>query len=174
MRNGSLSSFLFGELRPRWERRLQIASGIAKGLAYLHEECNTQIIHCDIKPQNILLDDSFTAKISDFGLAKLLINKKTRTQACIRGTEGYVAPEWFRNTPVSLKADVYSFGVMLLQIICCRKCVHVEMEEAAMLTEWAVKCYRSRTIKKPVEKDEEARTNIGKVQVPRPPYPFQL
>ncbi|XVF77425.1 hypothetical protein PTKIN_Ptkin14bG0041900 [Pterospermum kingtungense] len=165
MGNGSLSSFLFGMLRPSWERRLQIASGIAKGLTYLHEECSTQIIHCDIKPQNILLDDSLNAKISDFGLAKLLINNKTQTQTGIRGTKGYVAPEWFRNTPVTVKVDVYSFGVMLLEIICCKKCVHVEMEEAAILTEWAVECYKSGTIEKLVENDEEAISDVGKLEM---------
>jgi hypothetical protein len=117
MYNGSLSSFLFGVIRPSWQQRMQIASRIARGLMYLHEECSTQIIHCDIKPQNILLDDLFTAKISDFGLAKLLMNQPTRTQTGIRGTKGYVAPEWFRNTPVTVKVDVYSFGVMLLEII---------------------------------------------------------
>ncbi|XVF77434.1 hypothetical protein PTKIN_Ptkin14bG0042800 [Pterospermum kingtungense] len=165
MGNGSLSSFLFGALRPSWERRLQIASGIAKGLTYLHEECSRQIIHCDIKPQNILLDDSLNAKISDFGLAKLLINNKTQTQTGIRGTKGYVAPEWFRNTPVTVKVDVYSFGVMLLEIICCRKCVHVEMEEAAILIDWAVECYKSGTIEKLVEKDEEARSDVEKLEM---------
>ncbi|XVF77432.1 hypothetical protein PTKIN_Ptkin14bG0042600 [Pterospermum kingtungense] len=165
MGNGSLSSFLFGELRPSWEQRLKIASGIAKGLTYLHEECSTQIIHCDIKPQNILLDDSFTAKISDFGLAKLLISNNTRTLTGIRGTKGYVAPEWFRNTPVTVKVDVYSFGVMLLEIICCRKCVHIEMEEATILTEWAFECYSTGRIEKLVEKDEEARSDIGKLEM---------
>ncbi|XVE50641.1 hypothetical protein DITRI_Ditri01bG0180000 [Diplodiscus trichospermus] len=164
MGNGSLSSFLFGLLRPSWQQRLQIASGIARGLTYLHEECSTQIIHCDIKPQNILLDDSFTAKISDFGLAKLLINN-TRTLTGIRGTKGYVAPEWFRNTPVTVKVDVYSFGVMLLEIICCRRCVEVEMEEEAILTEWAYECYSEGMIEKLVEKDEEARSDVGKLEM---------
>ncbi|GMI65457.1 hypothetical protein HRI_000215000 [Hibiscus trionum] len=165
MENGSLSSFLFGVLRPSWQQRLQIASGIAKGLTYLHEECSKQIIHCDIKPQNILLDESFTAKISDFGLAKLLLNNKTRTQTGIRGTKGYVAPEWFRNTPVSVKVDVYSFGVMLLEIICCRRCVEVEMEEAAILTEWAFQCYSEGMIGKLVENDEEARNDVGNLEM---------
>ncbi|XVE50636.1 hypothetical protein DITRI_Ditri01bG0179500 [Diplodiscus trichospermus] len=165
MGNGSLSSFLFGMLRPSWQQRLQIASGIARGLTYLHEECSTQIIHCDIKPQNILLDDSFTAKISDFGLAKLLINNKTRTLTGIRGTKGYVAPEWFRNTPVTVKVDVYSFGVMLLEIICCRRCVEVELEEEAILIEWAFECYSEGMIEKLVEKDEEARSDVGKLEM---------
>ncbi|XP_022732842.1 G-type lectin S-receptor-like serine/threonine-protein kinase LECRK4 [Durio zibethinus] len=165
MQNGSLASFLFGVLRPSWQRRLQIASGIAKGLTYLHEECNTQIIHCDIKPQNILLDDSFTAKISDFGLSKLLINNNTRTLTGIRGTKGYVAPEWFRNTPVTVKVDVYSFGVMLLEIICRRRCVEVEMEEATILTEWAFECYREGIVEKLVENDEEAGSDVGKLEM---------
>ncbi|XP_052479304.1 G-type lectin S-receptor-like serine/threonine-protein kinase LECRK3 [Gossypium raimondii] len=164
MENGSLSSFLFGILRPSWQQRLQIASGIAKGLTYLHEECSKQIIHCDIKPQNILLDESLTAKISDFGLAKLLMNDKTRTKTGIRGTKGYVAPEWFRNIPVTVKVDVYSFGVMLLEIICCRRCVEVEMEEAAILTDWVFQCYSEGMIEKLVEDDEEARNDVGKLE----------
>ncbi|MBA0850001.1 hypothetical protein Goshw_023881 [Gossypium schwendimanii] len=163
MGNGSLSNFLFGVLRPSWQKRLQIASGIAKGLAYLHEECSTQIIHCDIKPQNILLDDCLTAKISDFGLAKLLINSKTQTLTGVRGTKGYVAPEWFRNSPVTVKVDVYSFGVMLLEIICCRKCVEVEMDEEAILTEWAFDCYNEGMMEKLVENDEEARNDVGRL-----------
>jgi hypothetical protein len=160
MYNGSLSSFLFGVIRPSWQQRMQIASGIARGLMYLHEECSTQIIHCDIKPQNILLDDLFTAKISDFGLAKLLMNHQTQTQTGIRGTKGYVAPEWFRNTPVTVKVDVYSFGVMLLEIICCRRCVDVEMERAAILTEWAYECYSRGKVKRLVENDEEALSDM--------------
>ncbi|EOY12350.1 Brassinosteroid insensitive 1-associated receptor kinase 1 precursor [Theobroma cacao] len=164
MQNGSLSSFLFGVLRPRWQQRLQIALGIAKGLTYLHEECSIQIIHCDIKPHNVLLDDSFTAKISDFGLAKLLINN-TRTMTGIRGTKGYVAPEWFKNTPLTVKVDVYSFGVMLLEIVTCRRCVEIEMEDAAILTEWAYECYSEGIAEKLVENDEEARSDLGKLEM---------
>ncbi|GLT59380.1 hypothetical protein SLA2020_322010 [Shorea laevis] len=165
MQNGSLASFLFGLLRPSWQQRLQIASEIARGLTYLHEECRTQIIHCDIKPQNILLDDSFTAKISDFGLAKLLINSKSHTLTGIRGTKGYVAPEWFRSTPITAKVDVYSFGVMLLEILCCSRCVRFELEEAVILTEWAYECYSEGTLGKLVENDEEARNDMGMVEM---------
>ncbi|PIA39974.1 hypothetical protein AQUCO_02600431v1, partial [Aquilegia coerulea] len=121
MMNGSLENFLFGSLRLCWNQRIQIALGIARGLAYLHEECSSQIIHCDVKPQNILIDNSHVARISDFGLAKLLKSDQTRTTTGIRGTRGYVAPEWFRNMPITTKVDVYSFGIMLLEIICCRK-----------------------------------------------------
>ncbi|XP_042478234.1 G-type lectin S-receptor-like serine/threonine-protein kinase LECRK3 isoform X2 [Macadamia integrifolia] len=103
MSNGSLASFLFGLSRPHWDQRTQIAIGIGRGLAYLHEECSTQIIHCDIKPQNILLDDFFRPRISDFGLAKLLMPDQVLTRTCVRGTRGYVAPEWFRSMPITAK-----------------------------------------------------------------------
>ncbi|KAL6341113.1 hypothetical protein AAG906_032228 [Vitis piasezkii] len=108
-------------LGPDWCKRTRIILGTARGLLYLHEECSTQIIHCDIKPQNILLDDFLTARISDFGLAKLLKTDQTRTMTGIRGTKGYVAPEWFKTVPVTAKVDVYSFGIVLLEIIFCRK-----------------------------------------------------
>uniref|UniRef100_A0A2N9H9K5 non-specific serine/threonine protein kinase n=1 Tax=Fagus sylvatica TaxID=28930 RepID=A0A2N9H9K5_FAGSY len=160
MYNGSLSSFLFGVIRPSWQQRMQIALGIARGLMYLYEECSTQIIHCDIKPQNILLDDLFIAKISDFGLAKLLMNHQTRTQTGIRRTKGYVAPKWFRNIPVTVKVDVYSFGVMLLKIICYGIGVDVEMERAAILTKWAYECYSRGKVERLVENDEEALSDM--------------
>ncbi|XP_058073441.1 G-type lectin S-receptor-like serine/threonine-protein kinase LECRK3 [Magnolia sinica] len=158
MSNGSLSSFLFGSLKPKWYQRLQIAFGIARGLTYLHEECSTQIIHCDIKPQNILLDDYFTARISDFGLAKLLKTDQTRTSTGIRGTRGYVAPEWFKKMPITAKVDVYSFGIMLLEIICCRKNVGLKAgnEEVEILSDWAYDCYREGKLDLLVENDEDA------------------
>uniref|UniRef100_A0A0E0KRU5 non-specific serine/threonine protein kinase n=1 Tax=Oryza punctata TaxID=4537 RepID=A0A0E0KRU5_ORYPU len=118
MANGSLTKFLFSGMRPSWDLRVDIAHGLARGLLYLHEECGKQIIHCDIKPENILLDDNFVAKISDFGLAKLLKAEQTQTSTGIRGTRGYFAPEWFKNMGISSKVDVYSFGVVLLEIIC--------------------------------------------------------
>ncbi|KAK2984184.1 hypothetical protein RJ640_002914 [Escallonia rubra] len=158
MSNGSLAGFLFGDTKPSWDQRTHIALGIARGLSYLHEECSTPIIHCDIKPQNILLDDYYTARISDFGLAKLLMINQSRTNTAIRGTKGYVAPEWFRNTPVTVKVDVYSFGVLLLEITCCRRCVgDLEMaEEKAILTDWVWDCFREGRIDALVENDEQA------------------
>lgn len=128
MENGTLSNFLFGEGgKPSWEGRVRIVLEIARGLLYLHEECDQQIVHCDIKPQNVLLDSSYTAKISDFGLAKLLMKDKTRTNTNARGTMGYMAPEWLKNAPVTSKVDIYSFGVMLLEIIFCRR--HIELHQ---------------------------------------------
>ncbi|GKU87799.1 hypothetical protein SLEP1_g2139 [Rubroshorea leprosula] len=146
--------------------RTQMAFEIARGLVYLHEECSIPIIHCDIKPQNILLDDSFIPRISDFGLAKLLMSNQTRTTTAIRGTKGYVAAEWFRNMPITTKVDVYSYGVMLLEIICCRKNYEEEREneEEAILTDWVYDCYKERRLDKVVENDEEAINDMTKVE----------
>ncbi|XP_059430936.1 G-type lectin S-receptor-like serine/threonine-protein kinase RLK1 [Corylus avellana] len=164
--HGTLAGFLFGDLKPNWKQRIQIAFGIARGLLYLHEECSTQIIHCDIKPRNILLDEYYNARISDFGLAKLLMMDQSQTHTAIRGTKGYVAPEWFRNMPITAKVDVYSFGVMLLEIICCRRSVDMESgeEEKAILTDWAYDCFREGTLDVLVEYEREAMDDIEKVE----------
>ncbi|KAE8007915.1 hypothetical protein FH972_004472 [Carpinus fangiana] len=165
MSNGSLASFLFGISRPHWNQRVQIAFGIARGLMYLHEECSTQIIHCDIKPQNILLDEYFTPRISDFGLAKLLLADQTRTRTQRRGTIGYFAPEWFSKASISVKVDVYSFGVMLLEIICCQSSISFAMgDEEEALIDWAYECYKEKRLEKLVENDEEARNDMKRLE----------
>ncbi|OWM73440.1 hypothetical protein CDL15_Pgr026539 [Punica granatum] len=126
----------------------------------------TQIIHCDIKPQNILLDENYGARISDFGLAKLLLLSQTHTNTAIRGTRGYVAPEWFRNSPITVKVDVYSFGVLLLEIICCRRSVDIEIggEDKVILADWAYDCYREKRIDALVENDEEALSDFKRFE----------
>ncbi|XP_064999747.1 G-type lectin S-receptor-like serine/threonine-protein kinase LECRK2 [Musa acuminata AAA Group] len=142
MSNGSLADLLFkAESWPTWRERCRIALDVARGLYYLHEELENHIIHCDIKPQNILMDATGAAKIADFGLAKLLMPDQTRTYTGIRGTRGYLAPEWHKNAPITVKADVYSYGVVLLEIICCRR--NMELEEAGhgeTLLELAYEC----------------------------------
>ena len=163
--NGTLASFLFGDSKPTWNQRINIAIGIARGLLYLHEECSTQIIHCDIKPQNILLDDYYNARITDFGLAKLLKMDQSQTLTAIRGTKGYVAPEWFRNMAITTKVDVYSYGVMLLEMICCRKSVDMEsVGEEAILTDWAYDCYTEGALDALVEYDVEALNDREKLE----------
>ncbi|KAH7859623.1 hypothetical protein Vadar_003397 [Vaccinium darrowii] len=167
MSNGMLASFLFGEMKPSWNQRSKIALGIARGLLYLHEECSIQIIHCDIKPQNILLDDYYNARISDFGLAKLLMINQSQTNTGIRGTRGYVAPEWFRSKPVTAKVDVYSFGVLLLEIITCRKHLgelETGQEDRAILTDWVYECFLKDRLDALVEDDSEALNDSRNVQ----------
>ncbi|KAL4601317.1 hypothetical protein ACB092_11G263700 [Castanea dentata] len=165
MSNGSLATFLFGISRPHWDQRVQIAFGISRGLMYLHEECSTQIIHCDIKPQNILLDECFTPRIADFGLAKLLLAEQTRAaRTGIRGTIGYFAPEWFRKGSISVKVDVYSFGVMLLEIICCKSSVTFALGEEEALIDWAYECYKDKRLEKLIENDEEAKNDMKRLE----------
>ncbi|KAF8036604.1 hypothetical protein BT93_C2358 [Corymbia citriodora subsp. variegata] len=166
MSNGTLADFLFGTSRPSWYRRIEIACDVARGLSYLHDDCTRRIIHCDIKPQNILLDGSLTAKISYFGLAKLLMANQTRTTTGVRGTRGYLAPEWFGNMPISSKVDVYSFGILLVELICCRKNYETgaETEAQIVLVDWVYDCYQEGSVHQLVERDEEASSDIRKVK----------
>ncbi|XP_002965980.2 G-type lectin S-receptor-like serine/threonine-protein kinase SD2-2 [Selaginella moellendorffii] len=112
-----------------WTQRFGIALGTAKGLAYLHEECRDRIIHCDIKPENILLDAEMKPKVGDFGLAKLMGREFSRVVTSMRGTRGYLAPEWLSNMPITPKADVYSYGMTLLEIISGRRNVNVQSKQ---------------------------------------------
>ncbi|OEL37875.1 G-type lectin S-receptor-like serine/threonine-protein kinase [Dichanthelium oligosanthes] len=105
----------------KWSTRYQIALGVARGLAYLHENCRDCIIHCDIKPENILLDDSFVPKIADFGMAKFLGRDFSRVLITIRGTIGYLAPEWISGVAITPKVDVYAYGMVLLEILSGRR-----------------------------------------------------
>ncbi|XP_042033474.1 G-type lectin S-receptor-like serine/threonine-protein kinase At1g34300 [Salvia splendens] len=136
MKNGSLDSFLFTSSEEQsgkhlnWENRYNIALGTARGITYLHEECRDCIVHCDIKPENILLDENYSAKVSDFGLAKLVNPKdhRYRTLTSVRGTRGYLAPEWLANLPITSKSDVYSYGMVLLEIVSGKRNFEVSAE----------------------------------------------
>ncbi|OIW21476.1 hypothetical protein TanjilG_04943 [Lupinus angustifolius] len=122
MNRGSLDRTLFGTGPVlEWQERSEVALGTARGLAYLHSGCEQKIIHCDIKPENILLQDQFQAKISDFGLSKFLSPEQSGLFTTMRGTRGYLAPEWLTNSAISEKTDVYSFGMVLLELVSGRK-----------------------------------------------------
>ncbi|XP_047059681.1 G-type lectin S-receptor-like serine/threonine-protein kinase At2g19130 isoform X1 [Lolium rigidum] len=124
MPNTSLDRYLFGSSHQpvlSWSTRYQIVLGVARGLHYLHERCRDCIIHCDIKPENILLSDTFVPKVADFGLAKLMGHDFSRVLTTVRGTIGYLAPEWIAGTAITTKADVYSYGMMLFEIISGRR-----------------------------------------------------
>nr|XP_043639496.1 putative receptor protein kinase ZmPK1 [Erigeron canadensis] len=118
MENGSLAENL-GYDKLDWPMMLQIATGVAKGLAYLHEECLEWVLHCDVKPHNILLDVDYNPKVADFGLSKLFHQGVTENSkfSKIRGTRGYMAPEWVFNLPITSKVDVYSYGMVVLEMI---------------------------------------------------------
>ncbi|KAK4762314.1 hypothetical protein SAY86_008082 [Trapa natans] len=121
--NNSLYFHLHGEGRRvlDWEKRFRIAAGAARGLAYLHEDCHPRIIHRDIKSSNILLDSNFEARVSDFGLAKLALDANTHVTTRVMGTFGYMAPEYASSGKLTEKSDIYSFGVVLLELITGRK-----------------------------------------------------
>ncbi|KAM5577593.1 hypothetical protein ABKV19_008105 [Rosa sericea] len=165
MSNGSLADILFTpERKPNWEERMEIARNIASGFLYLHEECDTQIIHCDIKPQNILMDEYMCPKISDFGLAKLLQPDQTRTCTGFRGTKGYVAPEWHKKIPVTVKADVYSFGIVLFEIVCCRRNVDWSLpQDEAILDELIYRYFESGELGKLVGQEDIDQRQLERV-----------
>lgn len=123
MPNGSLESHLFcnGSKILDWKKRYHIALGVARGLAYLHEKCRECIIHCDIKPENILLDADYNPKLSDFGLAKLFGRDVSHVLTTMKGTRGYLAPEMISGEPISPKSDVFSYGMLLLELISGRR-----------------------------------------------------
>ncbi|EOY21082.1 Kinase superfamily protein [Theobroma cacao] len=141
MPNGSLERFIYKENanfkdhRPLTSEELyRIAIGVAQGLEYLHRGCNTRILHFDIKPHNILLDENFCPKISDFGLAKLSNRKESIVSMLeARGTIGYIAPEVFcRNVGgVSHKSDVYSYGMMILEMVGGRRNIDVKVSQTS-------------------------------------------
>ncbi|WVZ72099.1 hypothetical protein U9M48_020612 [Paspalum notatum var. saurae] len=124
MLNGSLDTHLFQSNATTvlsWSTRYQVAIGVARGLSYLHQSCRECIIHCDIKPENILLDASFVPKIADFGMAAIVGRDFSRVLTTFRGTVGYLAPEWLSGVAITPKVDVYSFGMVLLEIISGRR-----------------------------------------------------
>ncbi|KAJ4708442.1 Receptor-like kinase [Melia azedarach] len=138
--NNTLEFHLHGKGRPTmdWPTRLKIALGSAKGLAYLHEDCHPKIIHRDIKAANILLDFKFEAKVADFGLAKIASDVNTHVSTRVMGTFGYLAPEYASSGKLTEKSDVFSFGIMLLELITGRRPVdstHSFMEDS--LVDWA-------------------------------------
>lgn len=134
MANGSLDRWIYQKKNEgvlEWTRRRKIIIDIAKGLNYLHEDCRQKIIHLDIKPQNILLDENFNAKVSDFGLSKLIDRGQSQVVTTMRGTPGYLAPDWL-SAVISEKVDVYSFGVVILEIVCGRRVFDNSLDEDDM------------------------------------------
>ncbi|KAH9618377.1 hypothetical protein KSS87_000825 [Heliosperma pusillum] len=129
MENGSLWDILHGHAKKKkldWETRLKIALGAAQGLAYLHHDCSPRIIHRDVKSSNILLDKDFEAHLTDFGIAKSVHASKSHTSTYVMGTIGYIDPEYARTSRLTEKSDVYSYGVVLLELLTGRKAVDNE------------------------------------------------
>ncbi|XP_072981374.1 proline-rich receptor-like protein kinase PERK8 [Typha angustifolia] len=138
--NNTLHYHLHGKGRPvmEWGTRVKVAAGAAHGIAYLHEDCHPRIIHRDIKSSNILLDNNFEAQVADFGLARLAMDAVTHVTTRVMGTFGYLAPEYASSGKLTERSDVFSFGVVLLELITGRKPVDASQPlDNESLVEWA-------------------------------------
>ncbi|OWM71557.1 hypothetical protein CDL15_Pgr005744 [Punica granatum] len=132
--NGNLSEWIFGKDKAlSWIRRLEIAVGSATGLSFLHTYPEGCIVHRDIKPTNILLGPNFEAKLSDFGLSKVIEAGQTHVSSEVRGTFGYLDPKYQDNRRVNSSGDVYSFGIVLLQILSGKKVVNLNEDKPMSL-----------------------------------------
>ncbi|CAL5358205.1 unnamed protein product [Camellia sinensis] len=143
MPNDSLDSLLFGEENVlSWTVRYRIAQGLASALLYLHEEWEQCAIHRDVKSSNVMLDSSFNARLGDFGLARLVDHEKGPQTTDLAGTMGYMAPECVTSGKASRESDVYSFGIVALEIACGRKPIDPNAKESQIvLVEWVWELY---------------------------------
>ncbi|KAL6567436.1 hypothetical protein OROGR_001104 [Orobanche gracilis] len=148
--NSSIDRALLGPKRSiklDWKRRSVICMGTARGLAHLHEELVPRIVHRDIKASNILLDKDFQPKIGDFGLAKLFPDDITHISTKIAGTTGYLAPEYVLGGQLTMKADVYSFGVLTLEVVSGRSSANTDYGGGQkLLVQWAWELYEEGTL----------------------------
>ncbi|KAK9077255.1 hypothetical protein SSX86_005592 [Deinandra increscens subsp. villosa] len=153
MENGSLDSHLFkAQSLLTWGTRYKIAQGLASALLYLHEEWEQCVLHRDIKSSNVMLDSNFNAKLGDFGLAKLVDHEKGSQTTMLAGTLGYMAPECVVTGRASRESDVFSFGVVALEIACGRKCIEFKAQEKQIrLLEWVWELYGTGTLLEAVD-----------------------
>ncbi|KAF6163502.1 hypothetical protein GIB67_002507 [Kingdonia uniflora] len=142
----SIDKFLFNSRRRSeldWKKRYDAIVGVARGILYLHEDSHICIIHRDIKASNILLDDKWTPKVADFGMARLFPEDQTHVNTRVAGTNGYMAPEYVMHGQLSKKADVFSFGVLMLELITGHKNSSFNLDpNAQSLLDWAWKRYK--------------------------------
>ncbi|KAM2043178.1 hypothetical protein ACFX1R_038376 [Malus domestica] len=168
MENNSLANALFGpenRINLDWPTRVKICTGIARGLAFLHEESRLKIVHRDIKATNVLLDGDLNPKISDFGLAKLYDEEKTHVSTKVAGTIGYMAPEYALLGHLTYKADVYSFGVVALEIVSGKKNSYVPSNACVSLLDWAYQLQQGGNLKELIDESLVSEINGKEAEV---------
>ncbi|XP_016466419.1 protein NSP-INTERACTING KINASE 3 [Nicotiana tabacum] len=159
MPNGSVAARLKDHIHGRpvldWSRRKNIALGTARGLVYLHEQCDPKIIHRDVKAANILLDEEFEAVVGDFGLAKLLDHRDSHVTTAVRGTVGHIAPEYLSTGQSSEKTDVFGFGILLLELITGQKAVDFGRgaNQKGVMLDWVKTLHQEKKLNLMVDKD---------------------
>ncbi|KAF6134997.1 hypothetical protein GIB67_014046 [Kingdonia uniflora] len=169
MSNGSVASRLKensnGKPALDWSRRKKIALGTARGLLYLHEQCDPKIIHRDVKAANILLDEDYEAIVGDFGLAKLLDHQDSHVSTAVRGTVGHIAPEYLSTGQSSEKTDVFGFGILLLELITGQKALDFgrAANQKGVLHDWVKKLHQDGKLHLMVDKD--LKNNLDLVEL---------
>ncbi|XP_064994921.1 protein NSP-INTERACTING KINASE 3-like isoform X5 [Musa acuminata AAA Group] len=148
-----------------WPRRKRIALGTARGLLYLHEQCDPKIIHRDVKAANILLDEDFEAVVGDFGLAKLLDHRESHVTTAVRGTVGHIAPEYLSTGQSSEKTDVFGFGILLLELITGQKALDFGRltNQKGVMLDWVKKLHQENKLYMMVDKD--LKNNYNRVEL---------